>query len=455
LKKENYLLIKKKDNFDLIDNNDEVNNYKKRKLNPSHLLNCISHHYCFCINNENNPLENQNELTDQILYNYLTCFFFQHISIVILSDLLSLKQTKYTQDESLFLKIYSSHNINTFKYNIFSTVEEEHWIITFFNDYYKHFICLLEFHKNKSNLAIKNLFKNFFSINVLFPVHVQRKQDYEIVDEYFKQSNKIFQVLDDNLIDFTPVSNEPIKCDDRLMDYTFLIYLFNNNNYFSNHGINFLIQSYEPQVCLKYLQKNYIFLYQAFIKLIFIYLSKVLYTEDYENLVVEYQMKLDENVSNNIKLDTILNNNSEKEKENNDDDVIIIDDQVKNDLNLDSTNEKTKKDNEKENDDDVIIVEEEQRKNKEDEMELEENSHSKIINDVLYFINKLHEIPLDLEYNNLYLYPSFIKDFRFINITKRYAISIFVNLDEKYFDDQKGNIYITIVYLFNTFIYLL
>jgi len=467
LKKEKYFLIKSKENN--IIEEIEINEHKKRKLNPSLFMERICHQHCFYINKDINPMvDSVNENMDQILYNYLSCFFFKHISILTLTELLTLKQVKFSKNSKFYLKFYTNNKSNIFQYNIPSTIEEEQWIISFLHEFYKHFICLLDYHKYKTTLAIKNLFKGFFTFDIIFPISLCTGQNIEILDEYIYKLNAHFQNYDDFLLNLTLIENNSIACENNLFDNTLIIYLLNTNKYFSNHGINLFIHSYEHLIFLNYLKNNYYYLYQDFLKLIFIYLSKELYFKDYEHLVVEFQIKKNEsgvknqedeeviiidssNIHNlySMKEDNINGKQKEDDFDEGEENEVIIVEENENSLN-DNNKVKIVEENinamnemNENHDDDMIEMPENEKERKIDDeiieiKEMEENSLSKIMNDIFHLLKEINKIPITLDYNNLYLYPTFIKDFRFINITKRNAISLFLELDEDYFNNIKG-----------------
>ncbi|ORX44481.1 hypothetical protein BCR36DRAFT_126137 [Piromyces finnis] len=462
-KKEKYILVKNKDIF--IKEIDEINGeHKKRRLNPSLFMERINHQHCFNINEDINLLDKTlNENTDQILYNYFNCFFFNHISIWSLTEILTLKQVKFSKGSFFYLKYYNGIQSKTFQYAVSSIIEEERWIIIFYYELYKHFICLLDYHKRKGTLFIKNLFKGFFSFNYIFPVSFHQEKDIEILDIYFCKFDTFFQNYDKNLLNLTHIEGNSLECESYLFDQSLLIYLLYSNNYIANHGINLFIHSYELLSFINYLRKNYLFLYQDFLKLLLIHLTKVLYHNDYDHLVTEFQMKNNKPIVKDIDNDDVIiiasskeNNINSVEKDSISDKENGFDDDVE-DIIIIEENEKFLKD-----ENEIIVIEEEEEEEEEntnginksysenvqynkeeliiseDEVieikETDEDDLSKIINNMLLLLKEINQFSMTLDNNNQYLYPTFIKDYRFINVTKRNAISLFLDIDESFFN---------------------
>ncbi|OUM58119.1 hypothetical protein PIROE2DRAFT_64614 [Piromyces sp. E2] len=341
---------------------------------------------------------------------------------------------------------------------------------------YLIFYYIEDYHKHKTTLAIKSLFKGFFSFHIINPVSLHRGDDIERLDNYFKKLNTHFKTYNDVLLNLTLVENNSIGCESNLFDNTLLIYLLNPNNYFSNHGINLFIHSYEPHTFLNYLKKNFFHLYQDFLKLLFIFLSKELYFEDNEYPVIDFQIKKNESSKKDYEDENVVIIDSAKiqslysvkegdikgkGKEGGDDEdeeeeeIIIIEENengskgedeikiIEEEFDEEQDRAITIPENEQEMkiDDELLIIDERHEKGVMEIQEVEENNPSKIINNIFKILKESNEIfmTMTVEYKNLYLYSTFIKDFRFIKITKRNAISLFLDLDENYFNDIEVN----------------
>ncbi|ORX65792.1 hypothetical protein BCR32DRAFT_286417 [Anaeromyces robustus] len=501
IKKEIYILNKNKNEYF----QDDIHLNKKKKLNPSSLfIHRIYHHHCYYTSdpgNNNNNIPSFFEMNDSLLVNSIYCIFFQYIPIDTIINILTLKQIKYTQGFSLYLKFFLSTSTNslptscdddTFQFSLNSRVEEEQWIIIFLNTFYKHFICFFDYYSNtisninnsnnininelhqqhnlqqyqqdSSLIKIKNLFNAFFSLNIIYPIYLPKNKDFEKLQNYFKEWNIIQEIYGDNLLSFTDdfqnnnnndSNNNPISIDNNLFNSILLIYLLNitneSKNYFLSHILNLFIHSIQPHIYLNYLKHHYFYLYQGFLKFIFIYLSKEVYVKDYENLKKDYNFPYHKHF---LIQDDILNQYSDfNDNDNWENHNIHFEKYPKNSFhNKDSIlKEKVKgkkKDQELEkidNDKDKVDmdIDEENFKmdinNDDNDDDNVDHHHFEIIHDILHLLNKIHQISLSLEYKNLYLYPNFIKDFGFIDITKEYAISTLLVIDEEYFEKDKEN----------------
>lgn len=401
----------------------EMDKNKKRKLNYSLIMEIIDHYCCNYLGKDVNIMEKLNIINDFMLYNFIICIFFHYVPISTLEELLVLKQIKYTRESSFIIKFYSKKHSDIFQFRSNLPIEEERWIVIFNNEFYKHFVCILDYHKKDLNSALDiiKLFQCFFSYNIIYPIYLQKKQDFEIIDLYINNLNNIIQECDD-FLELTHVENNSINCNDDLLNAILLIDLFDERNFFSNHAINLFTYLYEYKNYLNYLKNNYYYLFQIFIKLIFIHLSKELYFKDYENLKAEILTFSNREFSNS-------NNSKYLEKE-----VIIIDNTDISNIHSFNKDKKRKKKEEEKN---VMEDSSENESDKEEENN-NNNEYPKTINKFIDLIRKINQIPLSLEYNNLYIYPTFIKFYSFINITKKYALSYFLSLDNDYFNQDKG-----------------
>ncbi|ORY18283.1 hypothetical protein LY90DRAFT_677221 [Neocallimastix californiae] len=426
-KQRNYKLIKYQN-----ENSEEgTEGYKKRKLDSIQLIDKIKDYRCCYLDIDFKFFENEN-VTECIINEYLICIFFQIIPISTLEELLTLKQIKYTDKSFFFIKFLTKDNKDIFQFNPNFPIEEERWSIIFNNEFYKHFICILDCKKEElnSSVKIKNLFQYFFSYNIIYPVYLQTNHDYEIIVHYFHELNDFILNYGETFLELTLIESNPIKCNDDLLNTILLIDLLNNKPYFSNHAINLFFYLHEHQNFLNYLSNNYFYIFQIFIKLIFVRLSRELYYKDYENMKIEFQILFNTKSIIEKKIDYI-----EEEREG----IIII-----NDSSIDKPILLNEEETEKEKENQGVMIKgldnsngDKGEKEKEEETYSQNYECSKIMNKFVKLLRKINQIPLYLEYNNLYLYPTFIKSFSFINITKHYAKSFFLSLDENYFNQLK------------------